>query len=87
MYCTMWTILTIAFFIFIGVGLLALEYLIFECPGEEGCVKSNSKTRRLVALMALAIAFVFYVYHRFVANPEGGMSNVRRIARINLKGL
>jgi len=82
----MWTILTIAFFLFVGVMLFAFDYLIFECGKEGGgeCNKEHSKTRRLVALMALAIAFVLYVYHQFVMpRPE----EMRRIARINLKGL
>jgi hypothetical protein len=81
-YGTMWTILTIAFLIFIGAMLFALDFLIFEC-GKEGCDKTRSKTRRLVALIALSIAFVLYVYHRFVvAKPD-----MKRIARINLNGV
>ena len=82
---TMWTNITIAFLIFVGVMLFALDYLIFECGKEGGeCNKENSQTRRLAALLALSVAFVLYVYHRFVVpRPEG----MRRIARINLKGL
>jgi len=81
----MWTILTIAFLLFVGVMLFALDYLIFDCGKETGeCKKERSKTRRLAALILLSIAFVLYVYHRFVAMPK---SEMKRIARINLNGI